>query len=286
MTFTLFASPAKSCATQVLPPTLHTQFLQPDAIGWETRSLSSRLSDNTNHQRQELLLVIQTLCNCHTSFAIQNWHLSLVIPTNFNLFCACHVNILIKSTVSKVIFLDAFLYFVFLPKMLLIMFSIYFLAPGVLRVQWFWDVLYTACKQFSTQNSVTSNGLTDEMFPRPKIYRTPTWQQANRQRLERSASFKKALGNHHQSAFHPIQDFFSAIWAASYWCKCHIALVMRRKNLTQPLKTLRFQSSPADLVLPHGWWSAPSVAMGKYSNHFPKPRYVSRKFRSWGHAEL
>lgn len=42
------------------------------------------------------------------------------------------------------------------------------------------------------------------------------------------------------------------------------------QNLTRPLKTLRFQSSPADLVLPHGWWSAPSVAVGKYSDHFPK----------------
>lgn len=113
----------------------------------------------------------------------------------------------------------------------LIMFSIFFFfgAPRVLRVQWFWDVLYTACKQSSTQNSVTSNGLTDEMFPRPTIYRTPTWQQANRQRLERSASFKKTLGNRHQSAFHLIQDVFSATGAASYRCKCHIALAMRRK---------------------------------------------------------
>lgn len=152
------------------------------------------------------------------------------------------------------------------------MFSIYFFGgpPRVLRVQWFWDVLYTACKQFSTQNSVTSNGLTDEMFPRPTIYRAPTWQQANRQRLERSASFKKTLGNRHQSAFHLIQDVFSAIGAASLPVQVPHRTGDAPQNSTRPLKTLRFQSSPADLVLPHGWWSPPSVAMGKYSDHFPK----------------
>lgn len=42
------------------------------------------------------------------------------------------------------------------------------------------------------------------------------------------------------------------------------------QNLTRPLKRLRFQSSPADLALPHGWWSAPSVAMGKYSRPLSK----------------
>lgn len=93
MTFTLFASPANSCATQVMPPALHT--VSSACCYWLGDCLSSRLSDNTNHQPTN----VRNCCwsnNPHFNQSLSSFKLchpelasfSLWVSTNFNLFCA------------------------------------------------------------------------------------------------------------------------------------------------------------------------------------------------------